>query len=110
MTNFELKELETEETLPHYLDEDDINNFVTSYKFNAYFEDDKENLLELDGILSLELSEEDNSFDHDFGTETELNIIVDRVDIMFFKCKRRPEEIQSLKHEIENYVINAFEN
>jgi hypothetical protein len=110
MTNFELIELETEETLSHYSDESDINQFTTSYKFDAYFEDDNENLLELDGMLTLELSEEDNSFNHDFGTQTEINIIIDRVDIMFYKCKKRAEEIQSLKQQIEDYVINVFYN
>jgi len=106
MTNLELLEIETNETLPHHLD----NTRKSGFTFEAWFKSDEEEEIIVHGTINLDFECIDISFTHAFGVEKQTTIELQKVHVSIINPSFNANEKQSLEQIIENHVENTFHN
>ena len=115
--NFEYKHLETIKRLQHYQDHSNIDDFYKSDSFEAnYYNSETDEYLDIKGEYELEFNEEDTSFSHAFGTETQGYTYIEKVTFDYIECyindvkvNLQPLDLQRFLNDVENEIINAYE-
>lgn len=110
---YELIELITDKKLQYNNDNSCLDDFYTSDKFIAQFENGNEDeFLRINGVYELEIEEEDNSKEEDtrnvFYIDTikfnDLTVYMNDV-----KVNLQLAELQSLLNDVENKIIKHFD-
>ena len=116
--NFEYQQTETDKGLQHYQDQSCIEDFFKSDNFVAsYYDSETEDILQIKGSYELDFCQEDTSFAHAFGNQTQGFTYIERVHFFFaqayindVKVTLQPLDLQRFLNDVENEIINSYEN